>query len=503
MRARVSLAFAACALVAAFVSACSDDPGQPGGNRAPETGLVFIGDLDTTLYVQEVKWWGSDTDGDVVGFEYRWVPRGSAPDFDTSWVFTTDVRDTFALPTPEGFSEYDFYVRAIDDRDERDATPATQRHPFRNAAPSCSLSNTGSLPDTLFPSFELAWVAGDPDGEGTLSHFLVWVDGAQANPIVVDDGAARSIGLAPADFPSEGQHTIYVQAVDSGLRGCEPDSFSAYILPSAGDVLLVDDMSRNDPRGGTAPFESGYARFADFFYATNLDTFYRQERQEPFATIELELFPITSREQAKRLLDSYQTIVWYDQVGDSMSSPSLAAAAELLPDWIRGGGKLALITTYAVGQNVLNYNPSAARGDTIPEALFADFDPRFRSVVAGIDSILLVQASLPSTYAFEGNTVDGVVLEDLKLPGGFLAPVSMDILEVQPDADRLYTIPAGTAVSEAETLTTEGTVGLRHAYGEGRFVLLGVPYSRLRDLVIGEAPHAEFRKVLLLTEDGS
>jgi hypothetical protein len=79
----------------------------------------------------------------------------------------------------------------------------------------------------------------------------------------------------------------------------------------------------------------------------------------------------------------------------------------------------------------------------------------------------------------------------------------MDILEVQPDADRLYTIPAGTAVSEAETLTTEGTVGLRHAYGEGRFVLLGVPYSRLRDLVIGEAPHAEFRKVLLLTEDGS
>src|SRR6185503_11404930 len=103
------------------------------------------------------------------------------------------------------------------------------------------------------------------DGVGTLSHFLVWVDGMQANPIVIDDGAARSIGLSPADFPSEGQHTVYVQAVDSGLRGCAPDSFSAYILPATGDVLLIDDMTRTDPRGGTAPFESGYARFADFF----------------------------------------------------------------------------------------------------------------------------------------------------------------------------------------------------------------------------------------------
>ena len=503
MRARISLVFAACAIVAAFLTACSDDPGQPGGNRAPETGLVFVGDLDTTLYVQEVKWWGTDPDGDVVGFEYRWVPRGAVDGFDTNWVFTTDVSDSFALPTPEEFSEYDFYVRAIDDRGERDATPATQRHPFQNAAPSCSLSNTGSLPDTLFPSFELKWVAGDPDGAGTLSHFLVWIDGKQANPIVIDDGAARSIGLAPADFPSEGTHTIYLQAVDSGLRGCPPDSFTAYILSGTGDVLLIDDMTRNDPRGGTAPFESGYPRFADFFYATNLDTFYRQERQEPFAILDLEAFPITSREQASRLLESYQTIVWYDQVGDSLSSPSLATTAEFLPDWIRDGGRMVLISTYAVGQNVLNYNPSSATGDTIPEALFADFDPRFRSVVAGIDSILLIQAALPSTYAFEGNTVAGVALEDLGLPGGFLAPVSLDILSVQSDVDRLYTIPAGTAISEAETLATEGTVGLRHAYGEGRFVLLGFPYSRLRGLVEEVNFHAEFRKVLLLTEDGS
>ncbi len=494
-------------VLCAALGACSDNPGQPSNNRPPETGLVFVGELDTTLYIQEVKWWGSDPDGDVVGFEYRWTPRTAAAGFDTSWIFTTDVRDTFALPTPSGYSEYAFSVRAIDDRGVLDPTPATQLHPFANAAPTCSLTNVSALRDSLFPSLPLEWAARDRDGDATIARFLIWLDGNEANPLVIENGAARSTGLSPNDFAEAGQRTVFIQAVDSGQRGSEPDSFSAYFLPAPGQVLLVDDMTRTDPRGGTAPFGSGFARFADLFYATNLDTFYRQDRQQDFSILDLEQFPIRSRDQASRLLDSYRTIVWYDQIGDSMGSSSLEAVAEFLPDWIRDGGKMILVSTYAMGLNVINYNPTSTRGDTIPEALFVERDERFRRVVAGIDGILQRESALPSTYALEGATTGGVVLEDLQLPGGFLAPVSFDIFTVRPEVSRLYTIPAGTAVSEADTLTSEGTVGLLRQYGAGRFVLLGFPYSRMGRSSGGEDDNTkffpEFRKILGLLESGT
>ncbi|MFN0150363.1 MAG: hypothetical protein ACKVU1_06585 [bacterium] len=508
VRARTNraLGIALFALCAAL-GACTDNPGQPSNNRPPETGLVFVGDLDTTLYIQEVKWWGTDSDGDVVGFEYRWTPRTPLAGFDTSWIFTTDVRDTFALPTPSGYSEYTFAVRAIDDRGATDLTPASQTHPFANAAPTCSLTNVAAFADSLFPSLPLEWVARDLDGEATISRFLVWLDGNEANPLVIEDGTARSTGLSPADFDGAGQRTVFIQAVDSGQRGSEPDSFSAYFFPAMGRVLLVDDMTRTDPRGGTAPFGSGFARFADLFYATNLDTFYRQERQQDFSILDLERFPIQSRDQASRLLESYETIVWYDQIGDSMGSPALETMAEFLPDWIRGGGKMVLVSTYAMGVNVINYNPTTLRGDTIPEALFAGGDDRFRRVVAGIDGILLRQPALPSTYAFEGGVSGATVLEDLRLPGGFLAPVSFDIFTVRPEVTRLYTIPAGTAVSEADTLTAEGTAGLLRQLGAGRFVLLGFPYSRMGRSAGGEDDDTrffpEFRKILALVENGA
>jgi len=495
------------AALCAALSACTDNPGQPGNNRPPETGLVFIGELDTTLYIQEVKWWGSDTDGEVVGFEYRWVPRAPVAGFDTSWIFTTDARDTFTLPTPNGFSEYSISVRAIDDRGALDPTPASQTHPFVNTAPVCSLTNVDALADSLFPSLPLAWTARDRDGDATIARFLIWLDGDESNPIVIDDGAARATGLAPADFGALGTRTVFIQAVDSGQRGSEPDSFSAYFLPAPGQVLLVDDMTRTDPRGGTAPFGSGFARFADLFYATNLDTFYRRERQQDFSILDLEQFPVASRDQASRLLDSYRTIVWYDQIGDSMGSPTLELMAEFLPDWIRGGGRIVLVSTYAMGLNVINFNPTTLRGDTIPEALFGGRDDRFRRVVAGIEGILLTESALPSTFAFDGGAAGAEALDDLRLPGGFLAPVSFDIFAVRPEATRLYTIPAGTAVSEADTLTTEGTVGLMRRLGAGRFVLLGFPYSRMGRSAGGEDDDTrffpEFRKILAIVESDS
>ncbi len=481
------------AAVAALLGGCSDNPGQPSGNRPPETGLVFIGDLDTTLYRQEVRWWGSDSDGEVVGFYYRWAPASPQAGFDTSWAFTTDVRDTFLLPTPGDFSEYTFFVQSVDDRGVVDPTPASQAYPFRNAAPTCSLTTVRapSFPDTLFPSFTLRWVAYDPDGDETIARFLLWRSGNEANPVVIEDGTARSGALSPRDFaPEGGPTTIYLQAVDSGQRGCPPDSFTAIMLPIGERVLLVDDLPAFQSAAGSSP-DPRFARFADFFYATDLDTFYG-----PGATsiLDLELYPIGTEAQAAGLLDAYESIIWYDTMSDSLSSPALALVRDLLPAWIRAGGKFLLVSTYAIGTNRLRCNFQINRCDTVPEAFFPGMDPRFRRVTAGVDRVSYNGFPIRGSYAVEGNSALG--LANLQFLGSF-SNVSFDVFDPTGEAVPLYTLPVGTVLGEGDTLRTVGTVGVLRESGAGRFVLVGFPYSRMRVL---ENDFVEFRKVLSILE---
>lgn len=487
----LALAAAALALVAALALApgCADNPAQPTSNRPPETGLVFVGDLDTTLYIQEIRWWGSDADGEVVGFYHRWTAATPAPGLDTAWTFTTAVRDTFTLPVPDGLAAYTFAVRAVDDRGLLDPTPATQVHPFRNAAPYCSLTTVDApdFPDTLFPSFTLRWAASDPDGDATIARFLVWHDGREANPIVVENGAARLAGLGPEDFAATGDRTIYIQAVDSGQRGSPPDSFQVHLLATSGRVLLVDDMPALEAAGGTSPDYPRYARFADFFYATNLDTAFGAGA---YTILDLERYPIQTPEQARRLLDAFDTIVWYDTISDSLGSPSLAAVRDLLPGWIAGGGGILLSSTYAIGTNTLNCNPALNRCDTVPEALYPDRDPRFRRVTIGISNQVRNGRSITSSYVVRANAELG--LEDVQWLGGF-SNASFDVFDVQAAAVPLYTLAAGTVLGEGDTLSADGRVGVLKESGEGRFLLVGFPFSRMRAL---GNHHTEFRKLL-------
>lgn len=489
--------FYALALLVAAISACTSDPGQPGGNENPETGLVFVGDLDTTLYIQEVRWWGSDPDGEVTGFEYRWSPAAPVAGFDTNWVFTTDVRDTFALPTPDGHSEYTFFVRALDDRGGVDPSPASQSYPFRNAAPSCSLSNTFALQDTLFPSITLQWIARDPDGNGTLDRFLIWHDANPMNPLVVEDERVREAALGPSFFTKGGDRTVYIQAVDTGQRGSPPDSLVANFLEADARVLLVDDMLRNDGRGESPPPGSGFARYTDFFFATNLDTFYRQGRKEDYAVLDLESYPIRSGAQARGLLDAYDTIVWYDQITDSTGSASLVLTQPLLADWVAAGGRIMLISTYAIGTNIHRSNP--VMPDTVPEALFPNFDPRFRRLTVGVDSILWNAQTLSARYELVGGKSLGLL--NIRLDAGFINP-SFDIFTTTAGTVPIYTIPAGSRITSIDTLAVDGRAASYRDTGAGRFVYIGFPYSRMEGLPDVNL-HAEFRKLLAILEGES
>jgi hypothetical protein len=170
---------------------------------------------------------------------------------------------------------------------------------------------------------------------------------------------------------------------------------------------------------------------------------------------------------------------------------------DLLPDWIRSGGKFLLVSTYAIGTNRLRCNFVINQCDTIPEAFFPDMDPRFRRTTVGVDRILYNGFPIRGSYVVHGNPDLG--LDSLQFLGGF-SNVSFDVFDPTSGAVPLYTLPAGTVLGEGDTLQAVGTVGVLRESGEGRMMLVGFPYSRMR--VLGN-DFTEFRKVLAILEGTS
>jgi hypothetical protein len=299
---------------------------------------------------------------------------------------------------------------------------------------------------------------------------------------VVEDGAARAAALGPVDFAGFGDQRIYIQAVDTGQQGSVPDSFSTNLTSVSAPVLLVDDSPSSQIGGATL----------DAFYMANVDTFFGPGNYD---LLDIEQFPIETTEQAAALLSAFETVVWYDQVSDSLGSPSLAAARDALPDWIAQGGRILVVSTYVLGTNILNLNPVSGSGDTIPEAFFPNRDARFRKIHVGVDRILSNARSILSTYDLVGNPAYG--LGNLRHVSFLNA--SFDVFAPTGDAIALYTIPAGTVLAEGvDTLKEEGTVGTLKTSGAGRLILLGFPSWRMRTYGNHDC---EFRAVLCVLDE--
>jgi hypothetical protein len=71
MRARL-LALAAMTLAALFAAGCGVK-GTLVPNTPPETNVFVDGPVDTVNHVVHLRWFGSDPDGQVARYEYRYV----------------------------------------------------------------------------------------------------------------------------------------------------------------------------------------------------------------------------------------------------------------------------------------------------------------------------------------------------------------------------------------------------------------------------------------------
>jgi hypothetical protein len=342
MRARLVLV--PLAAIAAFALASCDPKGAIAPNAAPETRLFVQFDPgDTTSHTvhHEVHlfWLGTDVDGDVVAYEYRFLPT---VDPEGGWVRTTRTDSVFVLPAPTDSVRYGFEVRAIDDAGAVDLTPARQDFDFRNAAPTVSFLTPPTTRDTTYPSMTLQWTGLDPDGDANDLSYRVWLDGA--NPAEAPVITATTYTIPSAAFRIDGHwssrpRTVSIQAFDAGGRGSAIVQATWFVRAPVPDTtldrgaLLVVDNMRNAQPGGAA-FDNAYNTAIAQSQTPGTWSVLRLEVNQPFR----------SAADVLQTLSLYDAVAWYRG-----SENSFAPLTNLLRDYqssigayVENGGRFYL-----------------------------------------------------------------------------------------------------------------------------------------------------------------
>jgi hypothetical protein len=427
----------------ALAAGCAQEENINVPNLPPET-YVAVGDSvrNPTVYMQTVNWWGEDKDGEVVGYEYRWLTDPGEPccPMDTSWTFTELTSMDFNLPVTDGFRSHTILVRAIDNEDAADPDPARATFPVTNSPPTLMLWNAADLPDTTLPAIAVKWHADDPEGAETIESYRVWLDGQEDDGLLLaaDDTSAA---LGPDDFEGRyGDRTMYIVAIDSGCDTSNVVSHTWYVEQPEGGILLVDDLSKEDY---TAP------QISDRFYRGALDSC-----AGAYTTLDLgEFGGLSYMYNLPELFKMFDLVVWYN---DPLrpATDGLATVDGAFEDYVADGGRFLLISLGAVGSG-------SALADS---AAFVTF---------GIDSLYMRNDQTNfdcKRWDVKGNT--GLGLDSLRVTGLFQG---VECMKPAPGAAPLYYIPPGT-ISAAQT--EDYYLGVMNSPQGGKAALVTFPMSR-------------------------
>lgn len=243
-----------------FVFVFSCKKGEQLPNMAPETALSIeainlTGEnrLNSTV---NLTWYGTDADGFVQYYEYK------VNDGDWTRTQTQDSTFLFRIDPDQDSTDIDFYVRAVDNEDTKDPTPAYLRVPLKNTPPIVAFEDASLPTDTTNLVITFRYTASDPDGSNTLKKaFLRANDGDWAeidlnqklisimpsNTTSTGSGDANvyyGLSTSPAltinGFVNGGDNVIQLKVSDIANAESAVDSAdSIFVKPQVGDLLVV------------------------------------------------------------------------------------------------------------------------------------------------------------------------------------------------------------------------------------------------------------------------
>jgi hypothetical protein len=346
-----------------LVAGCGKRKNALVGNIPPETTLFVQDDtLATVNHRVHIYWFGSDPDGRVARFEYRFVNPAELEDtvkyVRLDCLRPGDCNDRlFTIFTGDSaVVARRFDVRAVDDKGLADPSPARQWFTLSNQAPVVLFTNGYALQDTTFPSAAVDWTVDDKDGGGPGLHFRVYLDGHESS---YDSTEAFTFTVPSDRFLQGGTYrsgyrTLSVQAVDDGGRLGPPTTIRWYVRAPAdslragtnkGRLLLIDDSAVNSVNNFSV----------DTLYANTL-----ARGDDPGATGNNRLprgsysflrlnggIPFRNATDFAQTLSLFEAVAWYRGYDTSIST-LLQGYEDVVESYVQNGGRLYLEGPYLI-----------------------------------------------------------------------------------------------------------------------------------------------------------
>lgn len=429
------------AALALGTSGCGKS-GTLAPNTPPETVLFVSGPVDTVNHIVTLRWAGSDPDGRVDHFEYKWIyaPGGAPAGYDsTVWTTSEEFQGTFTVYTPSGYSMPTFVLRAVDDEGTADPTPVRQDFQFRNEPPTVQIAGSPPLPATTLPVVTVRWNATDPDGDVRRTTYLVWLDGDEAGAVLVPPGNEYTLG--PTFFSDgaggyvAGPHTLYVRAIDEGGAASPPDTASWVVAAPQGDVLLVDDL----PASQSAAVDPAYR---------NALTRQLPGGSADYTILDLETAnPFRSSNDIAATFRFFRSVVWYQEINTSRSA-TLAMAEQAIRDQLVAGGNV-----YVCSQTLVGTNGAVSSPLFLGEIVGADSartNTKLMTTNFTISNAALLHPAPQSPYDSLSSVSISTNVDALALrvadDAAFLAyPIVLDSSQTEPWVVGIDRVPAGGA----------------------------------------------------------
>jgi hypothetical protein len=445
------------------VTGCAEKEDVALPNLPPETYVAVADSIrHATVYTQTITWWGSDVDGEIIGYEYRWHMDPAEPGcpMDTLWHFTEARSDTFDLPVTNETSTHLFEVRAYDDNLAWDDTPCSLSVPVINTPPEIHIRKPEAVPDTTFPSLLVEVEFSDMEGDETVASVLAWLD--SDDPEILEfapEDATISLG-AEAFAGSYGERTLSVVAVDTGCDTSRVDSLTWYVTPPTGRVLLIDDLSS---AAGAAE------RISDRFYRAGLDSC-----EGTYSVLDLEGFGgTTGAHNFPELFSQFDLVIWYTGHLLTQEPLALAGLEGTITEYVAGGGNFLLQSLRAVGS-----------GGVFEDSLVLD--------PFGIDRLYLNQGSTNwdcRKWHIQGTAEAG--LDSLKFQSN---TPGVEFIKPMAEALPLYHLLPGTAGPQTFYM------GILNSWQAGRAALLTFPLGRCNGYGNGRSEYCKIVELMLYWE---
>lgn len=242
--------------------------GDKHPNTVPDTKIAFeeidlSGDARLTSSVR-LSWFGTDGDGYIKGFEISID--------NNDWIYTEkqDSVFRFAIAAGSDSADISFQVRAIDNANLKDPTPAQLTVPIKNSTPIAEVDNSTIPADSTLVVLTFDWSVDDPDGFETLDQAFIKANDGTWKSLPFSEGT-NLISIVPVQPNSTGpqdaniyinqentpaltidgfvngdSNTFYFKATDIAGKESEPDTSTTVFFESINsDLLMVNGQPEN------------------------------------------------------------------------------------------------------------------------------------------------------------------------------------------------------------------------------------------------------------------